>query len=315
MAKGGRRYQEDRSVMLPDFNEHLPENSTGKIDGVKRAFFAVFDGHGGDRCSDFLKGNFHSILAMQQCLVTDPKQAIIDAWETADQIFLKECRARQASSSSFAKDGSTASVVLIVDQQVYCANSGDSPIMTVNKDREITVVSEDHGTNNKAECERIVSAGARIVFQQGLTPGPFPLCCIAKTGNVGKGRVYPGGLLITRSFGDYNARLPELGGNPNGITNIPYVHEFGLDLSLEGVLLASDGVTDALRPTRELQNFIGYYAEMNEDAKYDNKQLAGVAYTDHVCKDLIQAAVEHDRWGSSSIGADNATVIFIAFGI
>jgi len=319
-AKGGRRYQEDRCVMLPNFNEYLPDKSTGRIDGVKRSYFAVFDGHGGDKCSEYLMRNFHKVLAIQQCLASDPRQAIIDAWETTDQAFLKECRARQKGAEHFPKDGSTASVLLMVDAKMYAVNSGDSPIMILNKHAEVTVISADHGTNNKDECERIINAGARIVFQQGLRPGRFPMCCIAKTGNIGKGRVYPGGLLITRSFGDYNARLPELGGNPNGITNIPFVCELPLDKNVHSILIASDGVTDALRPDKELPTYMACYLDENDDAhKWPDEAGSsghrGQAFVDYVCKNLIKDSVEHDRWAVSNIGADNATVVYVAFGV
>ena len=91
-----------------------------------------------------------------------------------DQGFLKECRANQGDDSSFIKDGSTASVVLIVDSVMYVANVGDSPIMVLNKHNKVSVVSEEHGTANKHECERIIEAGARLVYQQGLRPSPFP---------------------------------------------------------------------------------------------------------------------------------------------
>ena len=46
-------YQEDRKKVVEDFNEIVPE--TTEIDrSVRRALFCIFDGHGGDACSDYL---------------------------------------------------------------------------------------------------------------------------------------------------------------------------------------------------------------------------------------------------------------------
>lgn len=40
----------------------------------------------------------------------------------------------------------------------------------------------------------------------------WPLCCVAQNTVVGKPRVYPGGLLVTRAFGDFSAKVSVLCG-------------------------------------------------------------------------------------------------------
>ena len=186
-AKGGRKYQEDRFVCIRDFNQFLPQNSKGRQDGVNRSYFAVFDGHGGDRCSEYLKTNLYKVLAMQQCLIEDPKQAIIDAWETADRNFLKYAKGLHAKFEGrmFPRDGSTASIIYICGDKMCVANSGDSPILTVHHTNEIIIemVSADHSTDNESECSRIRKAGARVKPQQVVLRtkrGQFPCCCIMK---------------------------------------------------------------------------------------------------------------------------------------
>lgn len=45
---GGRKYQEDRSVCIADINPMAVKHHPG-LDETRRAFFAVFDGFGGDQ--------------------------------------------------------------------------------------------------------------------------------------------------------------------------------------------------------------------------------------------------------------------------
>ena len=43
---------------------------------TRRSFYAVFDGHGGALCSDFLANNFHIMLAQNSKLKYAPLQAL-----------------------------------------------------------------------------------------------------------------------------------------------------------------------------------------------------------------------------------------------
>jgi protein phosphatase 2C family protein 2/3 len=42
----------------------------------KCSFFAIYDGHGGSMCADFLKDNLHQIIIQQDCFPSDPKKAL-----------------------------------------------------------------------------------------------------------------------------------------------------------------------------------------------------------------------------------------------
>lgn len=42
----------------------------------KCSFFAIYDGHGGSLCADFLKDNLHQIILQQDSFPTDPAQAL-----------------------------------------------------------------------------------------------------------------------------------------------------------------------------------------------------------------------------------------------
>jgi serine/threonine protein phosphatase PrpC len=42
----------------------------------KCSYFAIYDGHGGNLCADFLKDNLHQIIINQESFPIDPAQAL-----------------------------------------------------------------------------------------------------------------------------------------------------------------------------------------------------------------------------------------------
>ena len=54
------------SLQIDDFNRLIPKKQHGVDFSVRRSFYAVFDGHGGARCSKFLAESFHNMLAKNQ---------------------------------------------------------------------------------------------------------------------------------------------------------------------------------------------------------------------------------------------------------
>ena len=61
--------------------------------------------------------------------------------------------------------GSTAIVVLIKEQRLYCANAGDSrAVACVNG--EVMTLSMDHKPNNEAESKRINEGGGWVEFNR-----------------------------------------------------------------------------------------------------------------------------------------------------
>lgn len=55
-----RNYNEDRvSIIL---NMMKPSNKQHVADWPKCSFFAIYDGHGGANCADFLRDNLHQFV-------------------------------------------------------------------------------------------------------------------------------------------------------------------------------------------------------------------------------------------------------------
>jgi protein phosphatase 2C family protein 2/3 len=70
-----RTYNEDRiSIVLDLKNPNSKQAPTEK----KITFFAIFDGHGGSGCSEFLRDNLHNLIAASTYFPSLMEQAIID---------------------------------------------------------------------------------------------------------------------------------------------------------------------------------------------------------------------------------------------
>jgi hypothetical protein len=69
------------------------------------------------------------------------------------------------------------------------------------------------------------------------------------------------GLLVTRSFGDLKARLPELGGTADGIINEPFMQVLDVDTSVvSSIFVCADGKTDPQPPSaKQSKNFMCQY--------------------------------------------------------
>ncbi|CAM9247043.1 unnamed protein product, partial [Sphacelaria rigidula] len=100
---GGRQSQEDRTVVVPDLNKHLPLARRLSGNEPARAFFGVFDGHGGQACSDFLSKKFHLELAKHAKLQSDPKAALLEVWDSMDGLFYESCVQKRKALLNAAK--------------------------------------------------------------------------------------------------------------------------------------------------------------------------------------------------------------------
>ncbi len=74
-----RKYNEDRvSIIL-----NIVKN------GVKASYFAIYDGHGGANCCDFLTQNLHQLIFNSKYFPCYPRQAIIEGMREAETKFIQ----------------------------------------------------------------------------------------------------------------------------------------------------------------------------------------------------------------------------------
>ena len=109
--------------------------------------FGVFDGHGGKEVALFCKENFQKILEGQESLKKNEyKEALRKTFFEMDELVKKEDYAEMT--------GTTACVILITNEKIYCANAGDSRAVLCSNDKAIAL-SDDHKPHNSQEQDRI----------------------------------------------------------------------------------------------------------------------------------------------------------------
>ena len=107
--------------------------------------------------------------------------------------------------------------MLVIDDQIWIANTGDSrACMSSDSGAVYTSLTEDHKPSEEAERIRIAKAGGEVYQNNNIMLG-------GPGGPVTQGpvRVIPGRLSVSRTFGDCQAKLERYGGNPKVIVVDP----------------------------------------------------------------------------------------------
>ncbi|PKA55457.1 putative protein phosphatase 2C 12 [Apostasia shenzhenica] len=193
--------------------------------GTTFSVFAIFDGHNGCAAAIYAKENLlHNILSAV------PSDLDRDEW------FAALPRALVAGFVKTDKDfqdkgktsGTTVTFVILDGQTVTVASVGDSRCILESAEGSLYLLSADHRLDdNEEEVERITACGAevgRLNLAGGAEVGPL--------------RCWPGGLCLSRSIGDMDVG--------EFIVPIPHVKQVKLSYAGGRLIIASDGVWDAL---------------------------------------------------------------------
>lgn len=229
-----RNYNEDRvSVTL-----NITKNE------IKSHFFAVYDGHGGTRCCDFLKDHLHELIINNEHFPSDPKKAIGDSIIECENLFVEYGQKKYEQTGKVEKSGSCAIVVMTIGLECYVANVGDSrAIVSTEGGKFAYNLNRDHKPTDKREQVRILSLGGKIYRTemtkiQDNTINEPPL--------IGPLRVFPGKLSVTRTIGDIEAKSKQFGGIPECISIIPEIRKFKLTSKEDFILLCCDGIVEKM---------------------------------------------------------------------
>ena len=186
--------------------------------------------------------------------------------------------------------GTTCNIVIQLEENIICANSGDSRSILVydeinfeNNLTKIYPLSYDCKPELPNEKKRIESCGGSV--QQDIDENNKP-CGIYRVWV--KGKKYPG-LALSRSIGDTDAK--KIGVIPN-----PQIIEYTLGIQSRYMMVRSDGIWEYINNEEVMKIANKYY--LKNDAK-------------GLCQDLTN--ISTSRWLKEDMAIDDITVVVVFF--
>ena len=276
-----RDYNEDRVSIVININQ--PNNYNNEIPWPKASFFSVYDGHGGNKCAEFLRGNLLKLICDNEFFPKDIEKAIKYGFGQADKLFLEKS---VKDDKIVDKSGSCALILLIVDNKIYVANAGDSRCLISMKNGLIRKdVTRDHKPNYPYEKRRIFSSGGKVYQTRSLLNENIENCSNLNNNEnnnleniilLGPYRVFPGNLSVSRTIGDPAAKLAKFGGNPKVVISEPDIYCFDLEKDdIDFFILGCDGIYDNMKSKDVFKcawMLIDSYKNYNLDIEKNNQE-------------------------------------------
>jgi serine/threonine protein phosphatase PrpC len=208
-AIGARPTMEDRSLVIQSLMCEQPQNY---YNGEKKetlnelamtTFAAVFDGHGGDECSNFLVDALPRNIRNQMFAERDALRNSIetsrgtrgghseqseDSTSELMRRILKTAYLRTdkefISPKTAPQSGSTAATIVLMGRRLFAANVGDSRVVLCRSGGQCVELTSDHKPSRPDEAARVRAAGGFILHKRVM-----------------------GELAITRAFGDKSFKM------------------------------------------------------------------------------------------------------------
>ena len=277
-----------------------PASSKMKV-WPKISYFAVFDGHGGEECSEFLEKNFLNYLVENANFPFDIKLSMVEACQKVEEGFFKEfCKDKIEDSNS---SGSCALIAVVFDNKVYIGNIGDSrAIMSICGGTKVKQLTMDHKPDNVKEFERALKNGSKIYLDDNddidrdESKIPFikdkteleKMKVVKEKSTEEKiFRVYPSDLAVMRTIGDIKAKKKEYGGIPGTIINIPEIFIYDIHGNDDFIVLGCDGIFDDLSNEEVINAAWMAYKLRAKEKNYDMHES-----TKEACDLVIRVALE-----------------------
>jgi len=124
------------------------------------------------------------------------------------------------------ENGSCANFVLIVDNECYITNIGDSrAILSYNSGQNVEQLTRDHKPSREDEAVRILVNGGELYSRDNLNEVRKynSMNDMKRFYNKNILRVYPSGLSISRSFGDIKSKFRKFNGNVKDVICEPEI--------------------------------------------------------------------------------------------
>ena len=279
-------YNEDKIIV----SSLLKKPTSSKLKTwPKISYFAIFDGHGGEECSEFLKENYDKYLIENKNFPFDIKLSMIETFQKIEEDFFK-LKCKEDSFEDSDKSGSCALVAIIFDNKVYIANIGDSrAIMSINGGTKVKQLTVDHKPDNVKEFERALKTGSKIYLDDNDDPfrdestlefikDKIELEKMKEIKNNTDDekifRVYPSDLAVMRTIGDIKAKKKEFGGIPGTIINIPDIFIFEINSNNDFIVMGCDGIYDDLSNEEIVNAAWLVFKNRGKEKNYDIHELS-----------------------------------------
>ena len=191
-----RGYNEDRTKTIMNYQKKVMID--GKIISPRISYFGVFDGHGGEACSNFLRDKLDSFIFNSKYFPGYPIQAFKEAFINAENAFSQQAI---KNNSLVDKSGSCACVIIIINDTLYAVNLGDSrALLSSDNGQCLRQITRDHKPNDPIEKARIQKSGGQVYYANKVNLNGKVV--VLKESDYGPGftfpyRVNPGGLSVS----------------------------------------------------------------------------------------------------------------------
>jgi len=211
--QGWRPEMEDTHNVILDVDKKL----------VNMMFFAVFDGHAGQEVSRILKRRM-----LKEIKQTDEFKSGYYGQALKIGALEMDSKINKMFQGQTNTPGSTANMVLIVENELYVANIGDSRCVGSVNGKSIAL-SIDHKPSDTNERERILKAGGKLT---------------AKSDYLNLGKSF---LATSRAIGDFQfKRNKELSVSNQVVSPLADVVHKTIDDTWDFIILACDGIWDVM---------------------------------------------------------------------
>ncbi len=206
-AIGARPTMEDRTIVIqsmmydPRHGYYRNEPKEHLTELAMTSFAAVFDGHGGDECSNYLVEALPHNVRQGMLAEREALRAAIESSrssrgteqteDAASELMRKILKASYLrtdkdfiSPKNSPQSGSTAATVLLLGRRLFAANVGDSRVVLCRGGGQCVELTSEHKPSRPDEAARVRAAGGFILHKRVM-----------------------GELAITRAFGDKSFKM------------------------------------------------------------------------------------------------------------
>ena len=264
---------------------------------VNYNIFGVLDGHGvnGHFASQYVTRYIidriknHSLLKNLDTPKDIYKKLTSNNFQILTNIYIDADTQIRKQKFNVEMSGTTAVLVIQLDEHIICANTGDSRAILVYSDSKelnnskIFHLSYDAKPDNPLEKKRIYENGGvvEVILDEKDEPiGPARIWM--------KGQTYPG-LAISRTIGDIDAKKI-------GVIPHPQIIEYTITSQTKYIILCSDGIWEFITNEEVMKIANPFY-------------LKNDAYG--LCKELTKISTE--RWLKDDVVVDDITVVVAFF--